>query len=162
MSNNQASKPTLAIVSGYFSPIHVGHLDLIEAGAAAGDELFVIVNNNAQQLMKKGKVIIDEADRLRVVRALRAVDHAMIAVDEHDTVSASIASIADRFGGHRIVFGNGGDRRSGDVVPETEVCERYGITMVFDLGGTEKADSSSRIIMAMEADAGLKPSRRTQ
>ena len=33
----------------------------------------------------------------------------------------------------------------GAVVPEAAVCERHGIEMVFDLGGTDKADSSTRI-----------------
>jgi len=143
---------TLVIVSGYFGPIHVGHLDLIEAGKAAGDELYVIVNNNAQQTMKKGKVIIDEADRLRIVRALRPVDHAMVAIDDDGAVSASIEHIAKQFGDYKIIFGNGGDRDSGAVVPETDVCERYGIDMVFDMGGNEKADSSSRILAAMHTD----------
>ena len=139
--------PRLVIVSGYFGPIHVGHLDMIEAGAAAGDELFVIVNNNLQQEMKKGKVIIDEADRLRIVEALRVVDHAMIAVDQDGTVCASIEAIAEKFPDHKITFGNGGDdRKNNDEVPETEVCNRYNIDMVFGMGGLNKADSSSRLI----------------
>lgn len=139
--------PTLVIVSGYFGPIHVGHLDYIEAGAAEGDELYVIVNNNLQQERKKGKVIIDEADRLRIVEALRVVDHAMIAVDQDGTVCASIAAIATQFPDHRIIFGNGGDRRpDGDPVPETDICEQHGIEMIFGMGGTNKADSSSRLI----------------
>ena len=145
--------PTIVIVSGYFGPLHVGHLDYIEAGAAAGDKLIVIVNNNGQQLLKKGRIIIDEADRLRIVRALRAVDEAMLSIDEDESVCASIASIAERYRDHQIIFGNGGDRKSGAVVPEAEVCERYGITAVFDFGGNAKADSSTRIIAAMDADA---------
>lgn len=141
------SQPTLVIVSGYFGPIHVGHLDYIEAGAAHGDELFVIVNNNLQQELKKGKVIIDEADRERIVAALRVVDHTMIAIDQDGTVSESIEQIAQKFPDHRIIFGNGGDRRpDGDPVPETDVCERYGIEMIFGMGGTNKADSSTRLI----------------
>lgn len=143
MSEN--SKPTLVVISGYFSPIHVGHLDMIEAGAAAGDELFVIVNNNAQQILKKDRVVIDEADRLRVVEALRVVDHSMVALDDDPTVCATLEAIAQRFEGHNIIFGNGGDRVP-DNVPESDVCERYGITMVFGMGGEEKADSSSRLI----------------
>ncbi len=147
-------QPVLVIISGYFSPLHCGHLDMIEAGAALGDRLAVIVNNNAQQIRKKGKVIIDEQDRLRLVRALRDVDEAMIAIDDDATVSASIEDIARRHSEHRIIFGNGGDRDSGAVVPESDVCERYGIDMVFDLGGTDKHDSSTRINQAL----GLEPS----
>ncbi|MEM7095597.1 MAG: adenylyltransferase/cytidyltransferase family protein [Actinomycetota bacterium] len=141
------AQPTLVIVSGYFGPIHVGHLDYIEAGAAAGDELFVIVNNNVQQTLKKGKVIIDEADRLRIVEALRVVDHAMIATDTDGTVCDSIEAVAQKFPDHRIIFGNGGDRNpDADMPPEVEVCERHGIEMIFDMGGNNKADSSSRLI----------------
>ena len=69
----------------------------------------------------------------------------MIAIDDDATVSRSIQSLVESHPGHRYVFGNGGDRNSGSVVPETEVCEKYGIEMVFDLGGSEKRDSSSRI-----------------
>ena len=149
MANNEA--PTVVIVSGYFGPLHVGHLDMIEAGAAAGDELFVIVNNNAQQIIKKGKIIMDEADRLRIVEALRFVDHAMVAVDEDGTVCASLKTIATRFPDHHIVFGNGGDdRMNNDEVPETAVCRQYNIDMVFGMGGLDKADSSSRIIAELD------------
>ena len=136
---------TAIVVSGYFSPIHVGHLDLIDDAASRGDDVIVIVNNNAQQEMKKGKVIIDEADRLRIVRALRAVDHAFVAIDDDRTVRASLRKVASDFPDHRIIFGNGGDRDSDVVVPEAEVCQELGIEMVFNMGGTEKADSSSRI-----------------
>ena len=138
-------KPTLVIVSGYFSPLHCGHLYMIESAAAIADKVVVIVNNNAQQILKKGKLIIDEADRLRIVQALRMVDQAMIAVDDDRTVCASIQTIAEANPYHRIVFANGGDRDSGAAVPETEVCARYGIEMIFDMGGNTKRDSSSRI-----------------
>ena len=56
--------PVVVIVSGYFSPLHCGHLDYLEEAATAGDLLLVIVNNNEQQVMKKGKLIMDQEDRL--------------------------------------------------------------------------------------------------
>lgn len=139
------SKKKAVIISGYFSPIHVGHLDMIEAAASSGDEVVVIVNNNEQQMLKKGKIIQDENDRLRIVKAIRYVDDAIIAVDKDGTVSETLAVLADRYPDYDLVFANGGDRSSNKVVPETEVCERHGIDMVFDMGGTEKADSSTRI-----------------
>lgn len=156
-------KRVAVVVSGYFSPLHVGHLDLIEDAAARGDEVIVIVNNNAQQQMKKGKVILDEADRLRIVLALRAVDHAFIAIDEDRTVSASLAKVAEEFPDHRLIFANGGDRSSDAVVPETAVCREKNIEMVFDVGGTEKADSSSRINveLGVEEEPGAPPSPTT-
>ena len=153
------SRPVAVIVSGYFSPLHVGHLDMIESAAALGDTLVVIVNNNDQQRLKKGKVIIDQTDRLRLVTALRAVDDAIIAVDDDRTVSASLQAIAERYPDHELVFANGGDRKP-EFVPEAEVCERYGIRMEFGVGGDDKADSSTRINMELgiETEASALPS----
>ena len=145
MSTDSSAEPiTAVVVSGYFSPIHVGHLDMIEGAAALGDEVIVIVNNNLQQEIKKGKVIIDEADRLRIVNALQLVDHAIVAVDEDRTVSASLAHLAATHAGKRLIFANGGDRVP-EFVPEAEVCEAHNIELVFGVGGDNKADSSSRI-----------------
>lgn len=151
------------VVSGYFSPLHVGHLDLIDDAAARADEVIVIVNNNAQQLMKKGKVILDEVDRLRIVLALRSVDHAFIAIDEDRTVAASLEKVAADFPDYRLIFANGGDRSSHEVVPETAVCRENNIEMIFDMGGTEKADSSSRINveLGMEDEPSAPPSTTT-
>lgn len=146
---NGSQRPTAVVVSGYFNPLHVGHLDMIEAAAASGDCLIVVVNNDEQQLMKKGRIIMSEQDRLRIVRSLRAVDEAIIAIDADRTVSNSLALVADRYADHRVVFANGGDRSSGAVVPEKPVCDARGIELVFGVGGVDKADSSSRINMAL-------------
>ena len=160
--SSEASPPTGVIVSGYFSPLHVGHLDMIEAAAELGDKVIVIVNNNAQQVIKKGKVIMDESDRLRVVKALRVVDDAMIAVDEDRTVSASLETIARNYANHQLIFANGGDREP-DFVPERPVCEKHGIEMRFGVGGNNKADSSSRINveLGLEDELSAPPSSTT-
>lgn len=156
------SATTAVIVSGYFSPIHAGHLDMIEGAAEIGDEVIVIVNNNAQQLMKKGKLIIDEVERLRIVQALRLVDHAIIAVDEDRTVSASLAKIAEDFADRTLIFANGGDRKP-EFVPEAAVCKANNIEMRFGIGGDNKADSSSRINVALglEDEMSAPPSETT-
>jgi glycerol-3-phosphate cytidylyltransferase/D-beta-D-heptose 7-phosphate kinase/D-beta-D-heptose 1-phosphate adenosyltransferase len=137
-----------AIVSGYFNPLHIGHLDMMEAARGLADALVVIVNNDAQQVLKKGKVITSESDRLRIVRALRVADAAMVAVDDDASVAASIAAVHAAYPDLDLVFCNGGDRSpDGDPVPtgEATVCERLGIAMVWGVGGESKADSSSRI-----------------
>ncbi len=161
-SESDVSQPIATILSGYFSPLHVGHLDMIEDAASQGDLLIVIVNNNAQQIAKKGKLIIDEADRLRVVRALRDVDHAFVAVDDDRTVSASLQKIAADYAEYRLVFANGGDREPA-FVPEASVCEQFGIEMTFGVGGDNKADSSSRINveLGLEDEQSAPPSETT-
>lgn len=139
----------LVIISGYFDPIHGGHLDMIEAGKAAGDKLIVIVNNDVQQMLKKGQIINTEQERLRVARALRDVDEAVLSIDQDPPVINTIEMIAKDYAGWQIIFGNGGDKNSDKVVPETAICERYGISMIFDMGGNQKSDSSTRINTAL-------------
>ena len=139
----------IVIVSGFFNPLHGGHLDMIEAAKELGDKLIVIVNNDEQQLVKKEQIILNEANRLRVLRALKSVDEVMLAIDDDMTVSKSLAHIAKQHPGDELVFANGGDRHSTAVVPETSVCEEYGIEMKFGVGGDTKADSSTRINQAL-------------
>jgi glycerol-3-phosphate cytidylyltransferase/D-beta-D-heptose 7-phosphate kinase/D-beta-D-heptose 1-phosphate adenosyltransferase len=147
-----ASVRRVAIVSGYFNPLHIGHLDLMEAARARADALVVIVNNDAQQLRKKGKVISPEADRLRIVAGMRVTDAALVAVDEDGSVAASLEVIHAAYPGLELEFCNGGDRSpDGDPVPtaEGEVCERLGIALAWGVGGQTKADSSTRINEAL-------------
>lgn len=139
----------IVIVSGFFNPLHGGHLDMIEAAKELGDKLIVIVNNDDQQLVKKEQIILDAANRLRVLRALRVVDEVMLAIDSDMTVNESLAHIAKQYPGDELVFANGGDRDSVKVVPETETCKKYSIEMKFGVGGETKADSSTRINQAL-------------
>ena len=135
-----------AIVSGYFNPLHIGHLDMMEAARAVADALVVIVNNDAQQVLKKGKVITTEADRLRIIAGLRVTDAAMLAVDEDDSVAASLEAVHAAYPGIELTFCNGGDRSPGAVpTAEAAVCARLGIAMAWGVGGETKVDSSSRI-----------------
>jgi cytidyltransferase-like protein len=142
----------IVILSGFFNPLHGGHLDMIEAGAAMGDKLVVIVNNDAQQMIKKGKIILDERNRLRLISALKHVDDAVLAIDQAPPVSETIRIIAREHPNDELVFANGGDRDSAKVVPEAGVCEEFGIEMVYGVGtdirGLVKPDSSTRINQA--------------
>lgn len=142
----------IVIESGFFNPLHGGHLDMIEAGAKLGDKLIVIVNNDAQQVMKKGKIILTAENRARLIGALRDVDEVFISVDEDPTVIKSLEVIAEKYPDDELLFANGGDRDSERAIPEGEVCRQYNIEMIFGVGGTEKSDSSTRINQAMGHD----------
>ena len=48
------------IVSGYFNPIHKGHIEYFQNARANGDELFVIVNSDFQRALKGSKEFQDE------------------------------------------------------------------------------------------------------
>jgi cytidyltransferase-like protein len=137
----------VVIVSGHFNPLHGGHIDMIEAARKMGDKLVVIVNNDKQQLMKKGQIILDEKNRLRLLRALRDVNEVVLSIDEDPSVSATLEMIAKQHPGDELVFANGGDRDSEKAIPEAEICRQYGIEMRFD-AGIGKTDSSTRINQA--------------
>ena len=110
-------------VSGYFDPIHVGHLDYLEMAKKLGDKLIVIVNNNNQCVLKKGKPFMDENDRVRIVAALNIVDEVFLSIDTDKTVCKSLEAIKPD------IFANGGDRATSEV-PEYFVCNKYNIEML--------------------------------
>ena len=122
-------------VSGYFDPIHVGHLDYLRMAKELGDYLVVIVNNNYQCKLKKGKHFMDENDRVEIVKALRFVDEVFLSVDKDRTVCKSLEEIKPD------VFANGGDRATSEV-PETPVCKKFNIKMVDGLGDKIRSSSS--------------------
>ncbi len=108
-----------------------------------GDYVIVVVNNDKQQLLKKGKIIIDEASRARIVKALRAVDEVVLSIDQDPPVIETLRSIREKYPDDELVFGNGGDRVDDKAIPETEVCSECGIALEFGLA--DILDSSTRI-----------------
>ena len=141
----------IVIVSGFFNPLHGGHLDMIEAAEAMGDKLVVIVNNDKQQKLKKSKIILSEQNRARLMAALRDVDEVVISVDEDPPVIETVRLVAQKYPDDELIFANGGDRAGHRTVPETAVCEELGIEMAFGVGSHEvvKRDSSTRINQAL-------------
>lgn len=135
----------VSIVSGYFNPLHVGHLRMMRAARQIGDMLVVIVNNDDQQMLKKGRIILPVADRLEVVAALRDVDRAIVATDTDSTVNETLALLRRDYPTEHLVFANGGDRSSSLEIAEAGTCRSLDIEVRFGIGGNEKADSSSRI-----------------
>jgi len=121
-------------ISGYFDPIHVGHLEYIEMSKKLGDYLIGIVNNNKQCVLKKGKPFMDEMDRMKIVKAIKWVDEVFLSVDEDDTVCESLEKIKPD------VFTNGGDRHNTEI-PEAVVCRKYEIELLDGMG--DKIRSSS-------------------
>ena len=128
------------IVSGYFDPLHVGHLEMLELAKRLGDELVVIVNSDLLAKIKKGKSFMKEEDRLSIIKAIRYVDSAFISIDDNKTVCKSLKKIKKIYPRNVLVVANGGDRTEGEV-PEKKVCDKLNIEMVDGLG--EKIRSSS-------------------
>ncbi len=141
-----------SIVSGYFNPFHHGHLDLFEQARERTGYLVVIVNNDAQQLLKKGRIIQAEDVRARIVAALRCVDDTVVALESGAGIDETFDAIRARYPDTDLEFCNGGDRSSAGNLPDAErrAAERNAITLVYGVGGEHKADSSTRIQADLE------------
>ena len=123
------SKQKAIIVSGYFNPIHKGHIEYINTAKSLVDALFVIVNNDQQRALKGSKEFQEETERLFIVSNLKAVDHALLSIDSERKVCATIA--------------NGGDQNN-QSIPEVPICKKLGIALIDGLG--EKIQSSSWLL----------------
>jgi len=135
----------VAVVSGYFNPLHVGHVRMMTEARALADALIVIVNNDDQQLAKLGTIVQRLEHRVEIVEALRVVSEVMPAVDRDSSVNESLRVLRARFPDADLVFAEGGDRSDPQSVTEMTTCRELGIDVVLGVGGTEKADASSRI-----------------
>ena len=132
------------IVSGYFNPIHKGHLEYLNKAKSLADTLFVIVNSDHQRVLKKSSEFQLEDERMLIVSNLKAVDTVILSVDTDRTVCKTIEKIANDFGeSFDLFFANGGDQNN-DTIPETAVCEKKGIELLDGLG--DKIQSSSWLL----------------
>lgn len=137
-------KKKAVIVSGYFNPIHKGHIEYFQNAKSNGDELFVIVNSDYQRLLKGSKEFQDENERLFIVENLKLVDKCILSIDRDRTVVESLKKIHFQFENEYVFsFANGGDQNN-DTIPERAICEELGIELIDGLGG--KIQSSSWLL----------------
>jgi len=127
-------KSVLVAVSGYFNPLHVGHLEMIKKAKKLGDKLVVIVNNDKQVALKGRVPFMSEQDRVAIVKALRDVDRVVLAIDDYQLPNGEIPVIKSLARVRPNIFANGGDRHNILNVPEYDVCKKYNIKMVDGLG----------------------------
>ena len=133
----------IIINSGYFDPLHVGHIECMELSKKLGDKLVIILNNDEQVRLKKDKPFMSENERKRIVESLKPVDEVLVSIDKDRSVCESIKAIAEKYKGQEIIFAKGGDRFS-DEIPEAKLCKELGIKIIDNVG--KKIQSSSWLI----------------
>ena len=137
----------VVVVSGYFNPIHKGHIELFNKAKSHGDKLWVIVNNDLQRKLKGSNRFMNEDERLLIVSNLKMVDFSIISVDEDRTVSETLRVLYTKSISsdpkQRLIFANGGDQTN-ESIPESSICNRLNIEMIDGLG--DKIQSSSWLI----------------
>ena len=126
----------IVATSGYFDPLHVGHLECLELAKQLGDKLIVIVNSDLQAKLKKGKSFMNQEDRMKIISALKCVDEVFLSIDKDKSQCKSLKYLKPD------IFAKGGDRMSNEI-PESKLCKELGIQIVDGLG--EKIRSSSKL-----------------
>ena len=138
----------VVFISGYFNPIHTGHLDYINAASDMGDKLVVIVNNDKQVSIKGSTPFMEEVQRMRIVNSIKGVNKTVLSIDIDGAVTETLKLIYDEYSVDyffdSMVFANGGDRTKGNS-PEEEYCNWRGIRTAYNVGG-KKTQSSSELL----------------
>lgn len=127
----------IVAASGYFNPLHKGHVEYLQKAKALGDKLIVIVNNDFQVKLKGSKEFMNEDERLQIVRSLSCVDMAILSADIDPTVCKTLWLVRPD------IFAKGGDRYTYEI-PESKICRELGIAIVDGLGA--KIQSSSWLL----------------
>ena len=85
------------IVSGYFNPLHKGHIEYFKLAKSRGDLLFVIVNNDIQREKKGSKEFMLQDERIVIISSLKIVDEVILSIDNKSDVSKTIRYIFDNY-----------------------------------------------------------------
>ena len=137
-------KPKAIVVSGYFNPLHKGHIEYFHLAKQQGEYLIVIVNNDKQRLLKASKEFMLEDERCLIVSNLKVVDKVYLSIDLDKTVVKTIEMIYTEISdSYNLMFGNGGDQNNLSI-PEAGICKKLNIKMIDNLG--DKIQSSSWIL----------------
>jgi D-beta-D-heptose 7-phosphate kinase/D-beta-D-heptose 1-phosphate adenosyltransferase len=138
----------IIITSGFFNPIHCGHISYLKEAKALGDRLFVIVKNDAQVKLKGSKEFLSEDERFIILENLKDVDKAFISTSTDKSVCADLVVIRRMFPDDELVYTKGGDQDIHNI-PESRVCAENGIALVLDVG-CKKVQSSSKILNKLD------------
>lgn len=137
-------KNKIIVVSGYFNPLHKGHLELFNKSKEFGDYLVVIVNSDLQRELKGSKEFQNEDERLEIISSLKPVNQAIISIDKDRTQCETLRMLYEKYSHtYTLAFANGGDQNN-DTIPERVVCEELEIELIDGLG--DKIQSSSWLL----------------
>jgi cytidyltransferase-like protein len=132
------------IVSGYFNPIHKGHIEFLNLSKLQGDALIVIVNNDFQRELKGSKEFMLEEERVLILSNIKSVDMVYLSIDKDRTVKKTIEQIHSQLhNDFDLIFSNGGDQTNKSI-PEKEICKKLNIKLLDKMGN--KVQSSSWLL----------------
>lgn len=138
------------IVSGGFDPIHEGHISMIKAAKERSDGVILLLNSDEWLIRKKGKNFMNFNTRKVICENIKGVIEAFAFDDRDNSASDGIKKVREKYPDDELVFANGGDRTK-DNIPESSICKELNVRLEFGVGGSNKANASSKILKEYEA-----------
>lgn len=121
----------IGIISGYFSPVHLGHIEYINYSKKECEYLIAIINNDYQVKLKGTIPFMDEFHRSKIINNLKSVDEIFISIDTDKTVCNSLRKLREKYPNDNLMFFNSGDRTIDNLeISESKVCEELKIKEV--------------------------------
>ena len=99
----------------------------------------VIVNNDHQAILKKGKSFMPMEERIKIIQELKCVDFVIPSIDQDRTVCETLRKVIPK----PDYFCNGCDQNN-NTIPEGPICQERGIELKDGFG--DKIQSSSWLI----------------
>jgi D-beta-D-heptose 7-phosphate kinase/D-beta-D-heptose 1-phosphate adenosyltransferase len=126
---------TIGIVSGYFNPLHYGHVEYINAAKERSDRLICIVNSDYQVALKDSIPFMSEDHRAKILGNLKSIDEVFISIDKDRTQCESLKYLREKYPNDVLYFFNSGDRKGENLdLSESGVCEKLNIKLqILDL-----------------------------
>jgi glycerol-3-phosphate cytidylyltransferase-like family protein len=144
------------IVSGFFNPIGVHHINYIDASYKEGCglawpwekvQLHIIINGDKQVKLKGSCPFQSAYERASIVEKMYKKSNIIIDYSHDNNVSFVIERILDFHKARKTIFCNGGDRTIHNAnLDEINICNRFDVEMRFGVGGSDKISSSSMCI----------------
>ena len=130
----------IVAVSGNFDPVHKGHIRLFRDAWKLGDELIVILARDDQVMKKKGYVFMSYEERKEILQSIRWVHEVVENIDADISSCKSLAKYQPN------IYAHGGDLLDKEHLIETDICHKLGIEIIVGVGGSNKEQSSSKLI----------------
>jgi len=135
------NRSRVVLVSGFFDPLHRGHVAYLREAKKLGERLVVAIHRDECCIRKKGYCFMPLEDRTAVLSAVRYVDKIVVCEPSCDLTTCDLLLKV-----RPDVFAKGGDRIP-ENMPESELklCKKLGIRVVYGVGGA-KVQSSSWLV----------------